>query len=234
MLKPLSVAAGEILFAKGAVSNDLLFLLDGEVDVISEYDHKTPVRRIRTSGETLLSEQDGTELVTVDSVGCLGQSALVGRRRPATHVARTFCELLIIERPDLLKLFKAAPSDARRLCTLVLSDYDARERLRNLSFALRKNQVANEPDGSGKELKSAYVMQYIWRRYCGKRAQEEDELNKLITQIKPKASSTPKRSQASTAELIAKIDKLTELVFALDAKFEERQGKGKSGQGTAK
>ena len=33
MLKPLSVAAGDVLFAKGTVSNELYFLLSGEVDV---------------------------------------------------------------------------------------------------------------------------------------------------------------------------------------------------------
>ena len=84
MLKPLSVTSGEAIFLKGQTSKDLLFLLDGEVDVLSEHDSKTKVRRIRTTGETLLSHDEfSTELVTVDSVGCFGQTVLVGRRREA-------------------------------------------------------------------------------------------------------------------------------------------------------
>ena len=45
LVKPLSFNRGDVIYASGSASDDLLFLIDGSVDMLSEVDGTTPARR---------------------------------------------------------------------------------------------------------------------------------------------------------------------------------------------
>ena len=66
--------------------------------------------RITPTEEITLS-QDGSseEVMRTTHTGCFGESVLTGRRRPATHVATVWSEMLLLTKADLLKLFDRSP-----------------------------------------------------------------------------------------------------------------------------
>lgn len=176
LLKPLSMSAGEIIFRRGAPSHDLLFLLDGEVEVFSEIDDTLPVRRISSTEESFLSEEDpDCVLVRQRCLGCFGQSVLLGKHRLETHVAHTACEMLVISKADLEQLFAADPVSARRFCHSVLREPLAQFKRRSLAFKLR---IAAQPIDQRR--RAAMIIQYSWRRYADFQAQEYDALYKLV------------------------------------------------------
>lgn len=175
LLKPLSVGPGELLFEKGAPATALVFLLDGEIEVLSELDNATPIRMLRANEEDLLSFEDETiPLITRPTVGCFGQDVLVGHRRKETHRAASPCEMLIITKSDLALLFKADRISARRICTVVLRGFFSQERLRSLAWKFRIT-VCRDP-----RLRAAMIMQYAWRRYMDIQMQENDEIYSLV------------------------------------------------------
>lgn len=59
-LKPQSFETGEEIFRRGHPSNDLLFLLEGEVTVLSSVDNTTPIRIIRRTEEALICVLDAS------------------------------------------------------------------------------------------------------------------------------------------------------------------------------
>ena len=88
--------------------------------MLSPIDGCTPMLRIRPDAQIILSTATPGEqpvpVVSLPSVGCFGQSVLVGCRRTATCVAHSACELLTIEKGDLIALFQSEPLSASRLC----------------------------------------------------------------------------------------------------------------------
>ena len=119
-----------------------------QVDMLSELDNATPVRRIQTDLEIILGpypKQD--ELVRVDGVGCFGQEVLVGVRRRCTTVASSNVETLFIERDDLVKLFRQSGHaiDVRRIIANVLAPYSAREHLSSFKVTRRRRAACSPP-----------------------------------------------------------------------------------------
>ena len=105
-------------------------------------------------------------------------------RRRSTAVAHTGVELLNIEKGDLIKLFKQGiGSDLRRVCTVLLDAFMARERLRYFGTALRIAFVRSP------EVKAACLIQLQWRRFCESEAQETNELYKLISNQRARSKS---------------------------------------------
>jgi len=100
---------------------------------------------------------------------------LVGRRRTATHVAASVCELLSITKSDLEGLLVANPSSARQLCRGVLRHFMRREYLRALATRLRMRCM---PLDSAE--RAAMYLQLVWRRYCDRRAMESEPIYSLI------------------------------------------------------
>ena len=180
----------------------MLFLLNGEVDVLSDLDGLTPVRRITTHEDMLLDEISAAPLASLSGTGCFGQEALVGLRRRSTAVARTFVETLIIEKADLLQLFKGgqAASDLRRICNAVLSTFMGLERLRNLGTALRFD-AAGRAGLDGKHLRAQLLMKLAWRRY-EQRYSQQDELRCLIKNTRQQTrESAARRSTSSVSDM---------------------------------
>ena len=124
-VKPLSCDPGEVIFRKGSASKDLLFLLSGSVDVLSTFNDSVPIFRISPGFiESIVLENRTSSL----SSGVFGQSVLLGHRRPATYIAHTSVECMMIERPDIEKLFALDPRGSRRFGRMVLREYEQQVR----------------------------------------------------------------------------------------------------------
>jgi hypothetical protein len=96
LIKPVSFAAGEVIYTKGETSRELLFLLQGEVDVLSPRDGKvdrrlTPTQEIFIAANKLLAT--GEPPLIDKFTGCFGESVVTGHRRTNTVVAYTYCEV---------------------------------------------------------------------------------------------------------------------------------------------
>ena len=104
-VRPVSYERGETIFRKGELARELMFLLSGEIHMMHPVDNKVAV--IMTKGEQTVLRQDApTPLATFKHRGAFGETVLTGMRRRLTTVAHTNVETLIIDRPDLIKLFK--------------------------------------------------------------------------------------------------------------------------------
>lgn len=152
LIKPVSYLKGEVVFKRGEPSRDLFFLLAGEVSVLSGITGRAAMRITPTEEHCLSSSDPPEVLYTprrpflsplapshqpsaspflsslvqvlytTSHNGCFGESVLTGRRRPATHVASAWSEMLILTKPDLVALFERNPRAARRILTTLLSE----------------------------------------------------------------------------------------------------------------
>ena len=91
-----SYAKGDIIFKRGETSRELLFLLSGEVDVMSRKNLGV-VERTLTPTEEIFVEanaNNGPEdpPLAINHAGCFGETVITGSRRTHTHVAKTTCE----------------------------------------------------------------------------------------------------------------------------------------------
>ena len=178
LIKPQTFAPGERIFACGSVSHTLYFLLEGQVDLLSERDGLTPARRLRKDTELILSYPQAEELCTLDSIGCFGQEVLIGSRRRNTAVAFKQAEVVMIEKKHLLQIFKATGLDAdlRRLSVAALEMFISRERLRSVKAKIARTVAHNTGDFT---LSAALGLQIQWRRFVQAEAFKHDELYKL-------------------------------------------------------
>ena len=200
LLKPLSFQAGELILSKGQTSRELLFLLDGEVDELSAVDDATPVRQFvkdahgvwvermvagyEASGGGVSLEEGGTlrqaamgadaQVAEVESIGCFGESMMLGQRHRSTYMSRTKTECLLITKADLANLFStnggAVALPLRRLCNLVLRRHLKMTRLRKMADVLR---MAAMERGAAR---SALLIQFCWHRLLRSRAMRQDAL----------------------------------------------------------
>ena len=79
--------------------------MEGEISELSEIDDKTPVKRIRPNEEAVLNAFE-EEIAVKESVGCVGQTTFLGRRRTTTLVARRPCDFMILTKDDLEEVFE--------------------------------------------------------------------------------------------------------------------------------
>lgn len=110
-LKPLQFREGEVVFEKGAKSVGLLFLIRGELTVLSAQDSVTPIAVLCVRDEhwSRIEIENGAEARECPWPGCFGQAALLGTRRANTVVATENSEALIIDKNDMLHLFATDP-----------------------------------------------------------------------------------------------------------------------------
>ena len=175
-LKPVSYEPGQTIFDKGAVSQELLFVLHGEVDVHNRNGER--FMKISASEVAMIDHVSGHTLVSLSTTagGCFGQSVLVGRRREAKHVAFTPCEVWTISKEDLRELFSSYPNAARLICTQVLRDYVRFDRLRLLAV---KMAIALEADKKKRSL-LRYALQ--WKERTAICVMEHDLLYRVIVE----------------------------------------------------
>ena len=228
LMKPLSFDRGDVIFTQGSPSTEMLFLLDGTVHLLSDVDGKTPRFRITTDEETFL-EPSGAALLNTRGVGCVGLEVLAGMRRRLTARANTNVEALMIDKDDLIQLFKLGDStNLRRMCNVLLTHFMGRERLNRLGMALR---VAAAKPAS--RVRAACMWQLAWRRYCDREARRHDELCKLI--MSRRGHHTVPGSGADvggSARLLQHLQRLEEKqdrMYASLTRLEKRAGESRSG-----
>jgi hypothetical protein len=76
-------------------------------------------------------------------------------------VARTKCEMLILSKEDLAKIFSKNALAARRIVDTVLAEERRKEHLKSLSMRLMINLCPK-----GHPLRATLVVQRAWARYC--------------------------------------------------------------------
>jgi len=157
LIKPCSYAEGEVLFRKGEVARDLLFLLAGKVTVLSPIDQSV-MAMLYKNEETLFSS-DGSPTMTLPHSGCFGESVILGQRRPATYIAASWCESLILQKTDLFSLFANNPRAGKRIIRTLLDSVGRRRRLQRMMVRF---MIASLPIES--ELRAALIVQLAWGR----------------------------------------------------------------------
>ena len=166
-IKPVSYAAGDVIFSKGEVSRDLLFLLDGEIRIMDTRNENIEDRRLTPTKEIYVQAnasamEDEPELI-LPFCGAFGESVLAGYRRQNTHIAATWVETLSLKRDDLLLIFEKSPRTARRLVAIVMQELTTKERLLSLSRRLLLGLVKQ-----GTEAWAVLFIQIHWDRWCKK------------------------------------------------------------------
>ena len=166
IIKPVSFAAGEIVFQKGELSRELLFLLEGEVDVLSVLDVSSVDRRLTPSEEIFVgaaaaSAKRDEKPFAVPHAGCFGEGVLTGERRAATHVARTFVKAFAASKADLEAIFSRNPRAARRIFGVVMAESRRKERMHSLAIRMLIGMVKR-----GTPLWAALFVQHRWQKYA--------------------------------------------------------------------
>ena len=165
IIKPVSFAPSETIFCKGEPSRELLFLLEGEVDVLSLLDATIIDRRITPREEIFVGAASASTAdeppFAITHSGAFGESVLTGLRRGATHVARTPVKCLVVAKGDLEAVFDRNPRTARRIFHKVLSESRRKERLRFLAIRLLIGLLKR-----GTPLWGALFVQLAWARYA--------------------------------------------------------------------
>lgn len=125
-----SYAAGETIFKAGELGDVLYIVNSGEVELY--------VRD--TTGQKIV-------LTTVEQNGVFGElSMLDARPRSATSVALTDCELLLLDRDDLLLLFKKQPDAALNMLAVMSG------MLRKVDYMLQTRVSRNVNDAMEEKL----------------------------------------------------------------------------------
>ena len=163
IIKPVSYAPGELIFHKGEPSRELIFLLQGEVDVWRR-DGSTVDRRLTPTHEIFLgASADGDAPMAIEHTGCFGESVLTGVRREATHIAHTTVKAFVVSRDELEVLFTKNSRSARRIFACVLGE--SRRKTVVLTLALRMLlSILPKPS----PLWAALYVQHRWAQYTRK------------------------------------------------------------------
>jgi len=150
-----------VIFQRGEPSRDLLFLLKGEVNVLSALDGS--VTSIVMPTEEVIVSKDQSKVMTLSHSGCFGESVLTGVRRQATHVASTWCETLVLTREDLMVLFEKNPRAGRRVVRQLIAEVHRKQRLQVLCMRFI---IGSLPEQS--HVRCALIIQKRWARYAAK------------------------------------------------------------------
>lgn len=206
-INPVSFIRGEVIFKKGEPSRELLFLLSGEISIKSTMDNKKITAIITRDTETLLA-YDGEPCVTLDCYGAVGESVILGLRRPATHVANAYCETLIIEKDDLTTIFEKNPRTGVKIVTTLLASAGRRQRLQGM---MSRFMIASLPPES--ELRAAMILQAKWARVQLRICSATSPLTKMLN-----------KDPAPSAEELAQkvlLERISQKIVALLAELRE-------------
>jgi len=165
LIKPVSHAKHEVVFQRGEPSRDLIFLLKGEVSVLSPLDESV-TSVITPTAEVILSKavaknKPQEQIMSLEHSGCFGESVLTGRRRQFTHKAASYCETLVLTKEDLITLFEKNPRSGKRIVKTLLAEVDRKEKLQTL---LMRFIIGSLPRTS--RVRSALIVQKAWSRYA--------------------------------------------------------------------
>ena len=157
---PVSYSQGEVVFRKGEASRDLMFLLSGEISILSPSveGQVTAVLQSSPPREVMLSP-NGESLIELEHAGCFGESVLLGLRRPATYIAATWVETLTLAKTDLSDLLCKNKRVGVKIASTLLSSAGRRQRLNGL---MAKFVINTLPKSS--EVRAAMIVQRMWQK----------------------------------------------------------------------
>lgn len=194
----MSFAQGEVIFRKGELSRELLFLLEGEVDVYSARKEDVVDRRLTPTEEIFIGAAEAAhdeKPFAVKHAGCFGEGVLNGERRSATHVARTTVKAFAASKEDLEQIFQKNPRAARRIFSVVLAESRRKQRMHTLAIRML---IAIAPRGT--TLWAALYVQYRWA-LCARRLFSMSILVELEADAtkaaNPPDAATPKPTTAA-------------------------------------
>ena len=170
LLKPIAYMPGEVVHRRGDLSDDLLFLLEGQVATLGTMDTEV-LSEINPTNEHLITRTEDNQAVrfrTLATNGCFGESIFTHSRRPLTTVATRASKALYISRDDIVRLYRRNPKSMRRLRIMVVRPAIPRHRMIRLSRALRANSLKMQYERYGEVRKqwewAALIMQRAWDR----------------------------------------------------------------------
>ena len=190
LIKPVSYAKQEVVFQRGEPSRDLIFLLKGEVKVLSPLDGNvssliTPTQEIVLAKPTAKNKAQ-EPVMQLEHSGCFGETVLTGRRRQYTHVAAAWCETLVLTKDDLIVLFEKNPRAGKRIVKTLLAEVERKEKLQLL---LLRFIIGSLPQAS--PVRNALVIQKAWSRYAARIAAANQNTAASLYHEKAEASTQP-------------------------------------------
>ena len=190
LIKPVSYAKHEVVFQRGEPSRDLIFLLKGEVKVLSPLDGNvssliTPTQEIVLAKPTAKNKAQ-EPVMQLEHSGCFGETVLTGRRRQYTHVAAAWCETLVLTKDDLIVLFEKNPRAGKRIVKTLLAEVERKEKLQLL---LLRFIIGSLPHAS--PVRNALVIQKAWSRYAARIAAANQNTAASLYHEKTEASTQP-------------------------------------------
>jgi CRP-like cAMP-binding protein len=131
LIKPVSYQPGEVILKRGEPSLELLFLLSGEVSVLSAYTINRVCSRLTPTEEIIFSnEPTPQKVMALKHMGAFGATVLTGRRCTATHLANTSVHVHMLSNTDIAFIFKKNPRMCRRVKTVLLAEVARKERMK--------------------------------------------------------------------------------------------------------
>lgn len=163
-IKPISFAPGDVIFAKGEVSGDILFLLQGEVNVMYR-NNPARVETVLTPTEEIFVAANksctaGEPHLRIPHAGSFGETMLTGLRRAKTHIAKSYCEALQLTKDGIESVKATNPRATTRFLKLILVELKRKDRLESLQ---RKLCLFVAVKGS-REWAARYIQAY-WEQY---------------------------------------------------------------------
>ena len=163
-IKPVTFASGETIFQKGETSRDLLFLVFGEVNIMSAILPNVIEKRLTPNQEIFVAahanDHADEPMVVIESNGVMGEEVLRGSRRNTSYVAHTDCHTLSLARSDLVIVFEKNPRAAWRIVHDMLGAAIRKERLRSLTRKMLLGVASHDS-----MLWAALKVQDAWARY---------------------------------------------------------------------
>ncbi len=178
LLKPCLYSATDVVYHRGDPADELIFLLEGQVSVISHLGSDI-VAQVDPDGECVLFRNPHTlELDTVHTMpargGCFGEDIFTSSVRLATAIATRPSKVLYMSRDDLYSLAESKPRPMRRLrfaiLRAVLPLMRKRVLAQRLCLAFRRRGT---PDWAAMVLTSAWIQR---QHVCNRRQWAELEM----------------------------------------------------------
>ena len=209
-IQPVTYMKDEVIFRKGDVSRELMFLLEGQVSILGVVENE--VDSILTKDREIMMSPDGIELLTMKHGGAFGESVVIGMRRPRTHVANTFVEALLLTKDSLMTILEQNQRDGVRIVRKLMEAAARKQRV--IAIRMRFVITAMPQDW---ELRAALVVQLYWTRHLTRVCAKTAPTSKLDSDPPHIAKGIAKRRElcgtmldALQAEALSILDELRE------------------------
>jgi len=166
LIKPVSYQPGEDIFKRGEPSLDLIFLLAGEVSVLSPMTNRVASKLTPTEEIVMSSEVPPQKVMELKHMGAFGSTVLTGRRRTMTHKATAVCQVLVLSKPDLKYLFEKNPRASKRIKDVLMAEVARKERMQVLYMRFVIGSLAGVNDPTSIAKRSCLIIQKAWKRFA--------------------------------------------------------------------